>query len=290
MRVSVVVAAFAGDARLRSCLESLGSQREDAEVVVAAALEPAALEPLRQGHAWAEFVAAPPGTSVFRLRALALARARGSTALLLEDHCDVPTGWVRALAAATGTARAFAGGAVESGPAPSLAAWALYLVEYGALMPPVKDPGRALLAVNAAYPRAALEACRAVWQDGFHDNEVHDALRAAGHEPRLVPGATVRSHLHLPFARAAVHLFEGGRRFGVYRRRGWTAAERALRVLAAPLVPGLLLLRLALRLADRRPRALPRLVLALPYLAGLLGAWSLGELLGHLAPIRGEDA
>jgi hypothetical protein len=63
--------------------------------------------------------------------------------------------------------------------------------------------------------------------------------------------------------------------------------QRLLRVLAAPVVPAVLIARLAGRVAARRPRLLPRLVLALPYLLCLVGSWSAGELTGHLGPSPG---
>jgi Glycosyltransferase like family 2 len=282
VRLSVVVASFSGEASLRSCLDSLGTEHGGAEVIVSAALDPEAMDALARHYPGAQLVPAPAGTSVFALRARGLARATGDVAALVEDHCVAGPGWLRALADVAGDA-AFAGGAVESGPVSSLADWALYLVEYGALMPPVAG-GEALLAVNAAYPRRALEACRPVWEGGFHDNEVHDALRARGHRPLVVAGATVRSHLRLTLDRAMAHLFQGGRRFGAYRRARSRARERGLRLLAAPLVPFVLLARLAGRVARRRPRALPRLAVALPWVVCLLAAWSAGELAGQVAP------
>jgi hypothetical protein len=287
VRVSVVVASFSGEEALRSCLDSLESQHGDAEVIVSAALEPATMERLRQRYTWAQLQPAPPAATVFQLRTLGLDRAHAAVAVLLEDHCVVPAGWLGALVSSVVVAMegdgGLAGGAVESGLPSSLAGFALYLVEYGALMPPLPD-ARAILAVNAAYDRSALEACRPVWADGFHESEVHDALRAAGHVPRLAAEATVRSHLRMPLARALAHLFRGGARFGAYRQRRWSTAERVLRILAAPLVPPVLVARMLGRLLRRRPRALARFVLALPYVLCLVTAWSAGELTGHVRP------
>jgi hypothetical protein len=289
VRLSVVVASFSGEAALRSCLDSLGTEHEAAEVIVSAALDPMAMDALARHHPEACLVPAPAGTDVFRLRALGLARATGDVAALVEDHCVAGPGWLSALAGAAGDGPVFAGGAVESAAGSSLWQWALYLVEYGALMPPVAG-GRALLAVNAAYPRRALEACRGVWETGFHDNEVHDALRGRGHRPVVANGATVRSHLRLSPARALAHLFRGGRRFGAYRGARAGAGERVLRAAAAPLVPFVLLARLTARLARRRPHALPRLVLALPSVALMLAAWSAGELAGQATGTGGGQA
>jgi hypothetical protein len=277
VRASVVVASFSGEDALRSCLDSLERQHGDAEVIVSAAAQPEALARLRSSHAWAEFVPAAPAATVFQLRARGLAHAQGKVAVLLEDHCRVDVGWLEALVGAVEREGGFAGGPVEPGGHPSLAEVALSLVEYGALMPPVADAS-AILAVNAAYDRRALESCAAVWADGFHDNEVHDALR---------PGATVRSHLRWTMPRALAHQFHGGIRFGAYRRRRWTAAHRVARILASPIVPAVMVARLAGRLARRRPRALPRFLLALPFVTALLASWCAGEVAGSLRPPPG---
>jgi len=286
---SVVIAAFSGEGTLVACLAGLEAESAQAEVIVVGALEPALAGELRRRFPWAELLAAPAALDVFQLRALGVARAAGRIVVLLEDHCVVGTGWLAALrdAVEDGGTR-WAGGAVESGLSAQAPAWALYLVEYGALMPPLGGDGGSVLAVNAAYRRDVLESCRAVWEDGFHDNEVHDALRALGHEARIAsPAATVRSDLRLPLGRAAGHLFAGGRRFGAYRRRGWTRAERLARILAAPLVPALLIARIFGRVLARRPARLPRVVAALPHLACLVAAWSAGEWIGHLDPSPG---
>ena len=278
-----MVASFSGEAALRSCLDSLERQHGDAEVIVSAAAQTETLARLRSSYVWADFVPAPPAATVFQLRARGLARARGRVAVLLEDHCRVGEGWLEALVSSVEREGGFAGGPVETGDDLSLAEFALSLVEYGALMPRADDAG-AILAVNAAYDRRALESCAAVWAEGFHDNEVHDALRAAGQVPRLAAGATVRSHLRWPRSRALAHLFQEGVRFGAYRRRRWGSAHRVLRILAAPIVPAVVIARLAGRLAARRPRALPRFVLALPCVLGLVASWCAGELAGHLRP------
>jgi hypothetical protein len=249
-------------------------------------LAPATLETLRQRYPWAELVPAPPEATVFARRALGLARARGEVAVLLEDHCAVAPGWRDALLAPVAAGHALAGGPVESARPTSVRGWALYLVEYAGLLPPVSD-ARAVLAVNAAYDRAALESCRAVWADGFHEAEVHEALAAAGHRPRLSPGAVVHSSLDIPLRHAAAHLFRGGARFGAHRARRFGAGERALRILAAPLVPVVLMARIAGRVLRRRPRAATMTLLALPRACALVLAWSAGELAGHL-PRRAE--
>jgi hypothetical protein len=275
---SVVVPCTGGEEMLEGCLASLEPQRADAEVIAVGAWDAAARERLSRLFPWTTFVDAEGGTSVFVRRSQGLARAKGSRVLLLEDHCRPSSGWLQALAT---TAHATAVGPVASGSSRSLATFALYLVEYSALMPPLAEgPIAARLAVNASYRREALLSVAEVWREAFHDNEVHDALRAAGHAPHAVAEALVESRLELPLGAACAHLFSGGRRFGGYCDR------RALRVLAAPLLPFVLLGRILARVARRQPGSLPRALLSAPVILVLVTAWSLGEGLGALAPRR----
>src|SRR3970040_927316 len=114
--VSVVVASFSGEPALRRCLESLEPQTAEAEVIVAAEVEAAAVARLqarfprlvfvraaRGARVWAPLEArfprlvvggAPRRASVFRLRAMGLEQARGRLVALTEDHCTAAPGWL----------------------------------------------------------------------------------------------------------------------------------------------------------------------------------------------------
>ncbi len=275
--VSIVVPCTGGEEALEGCLASLEAERADAEVVAVGAWDAAARERLARRFPWATLVNTDEGTSVFARRSRGIDRSCGSRVVLLEDHCRPSSGWLRALTATTAEA---AVGPVDAAPG-SLARFALYLVEYSALLSPLPEgPSSALLAVNASYRREALLSVAEVWREAFYDNEVHDALRAAGHPLHALPSAVVETRLDLPFGAACAHLFSGGRRFGGYCDR------RALRFVGAPLLPFVLLGRILSRVAGRRPAWLPRTLLSAPLVLALLTAWSLGEGLGVLRPRR----
>ena len=279
---SIVVASTSGEAALHDCLESLEGERQGGDLVVAGAIDRDARQRLALRFPEVVWCDAPKGSSVFRLRALGLEAARGGIVALVEDHVRVHPGWTASLEAALGRG-GFAGGPVECGKAHSLRSFALYLVEYSALMPPLADgPCPGLLAVNAAYRRHALGEVAPTWHAGFYDNEVHDALAARGHLPRVAAAALASSTLDLSWRAAIGHLFAGGRRFGAYRRTRASRPARLLRLLSVPLVPLVLLVRILGRVRHRRPSWLGRTLLALPHLVVLLVAWGGGELLGAL--------
>jgi len=112
--VSVVIASCSGPDDLRLCLESVMPHAAEAEIIVAAPTS------FRAGPVVARFpgvilLEAPESTSVFRLRSLGLARARGRFVVLTEDHCVVAPDWLERLQAAHAEGRSVVGGPVDSG-------------------------------------------------------------------------------------------------------------------------------------------------------------------------------
>ena len=284
--VSVVIASCSGPEDLRLCLESMMPHAAEAEIIVAAPTSFGA-GPVVSRFPGVELLEAPEGTSVFRLRSLGLARARGPFVVLTEDHCVVAPDWLERLRAPRPEGRCVVGGPVDSG-LKGVRARALFLVEYAALLPGGKG-GRAVSGVNAGYDRRALEGCRLTWQDVFCENEVHDALAEAGHVPYREEGAWVRTRLRMSLREALRHLFEGGRRFGGYRRARSSRAFRLSFPFLAPALPGLLLGRILRAVVERRASWLPGFLAAAPEMTLLLCAWSAGELSGHLWPARKQE-
>jgi glycosyltransferase involved in cell wall biosynthesis len=282
--VSVVVASFSGEAALARCLESLEPQTAEAEVVVASDADDSAIARLRERFPRFRFLRAARGTTVFRLRAMGLEQASGRIVALTEDHCTVAPGWLHAVRAHHRSGHAVVGGPVENGLPDRAYDSALYLCEYAAHMPPLGDgPAPALSGVNVAYERRLLLGCRDVWAQAFYENEVHDALRAAGQGLQRSGTAVVTSHLSLPLREAAAHLFRGGRRYGRHRRARSSAAARLVLPVAALALPALLTWRVLRAVGARHPERLGITLRGLPYIVALSSAWSAGEALGYVA-------
>ncbi len=281
---SVVVASFSSEeSTLRRCLTSLEPQAGGVQVIVATACGAAATARLAARFAAFEFVEAAAGTSVFRLRSLGVARARGEIVLLTEDHCEFAEGWRAAHEAAHRAGHAVVGGPVENGAVARAYLWGLYLAEYAALMPPLPEGSASILAVNASYSREALRSCRPVWEDLFYEGEVHEALQKAGHRFFNTAAALVTSHFAVPLGPAMSHLFRGGHRYGLHRQAAGERLRGALLLLATPAIPLLLLLRVFRVVVARRPDRIPVLLCALPCLIPLVIAWSAGEASGYCA-------
>lgn len=279
MRLSVVVASFGGEEALRRCLESLAPQEQIGEIVVASA-DPSSAA-LAAGFRAARFTPAPAEASVFELRSRGVAAARGDHIALTEDHCVARPDWARALLEAHAAGHAVVGGPVDAGGGLGFCGRALHLCEYADHLPPLRDGAAgALSGVNVCYARPALARCRDVWAEAFYENEVHDALREAGVPLHRASRAIVAANLAFPLGDAMSHLRRGGLRFGLYRINRTPPGRRLLLRALAPLVPVVLLARLLRIVAFRRPSWLALALVALPYEACLLGAWSFGEMAG----------
>lgn len=276
-RLSVIVAAWSGKEALTRCLESVIPQVGTAEVIVAfRADDIAAL--LEKHFPEVRAVRGTAEASVFLLRSLGVAEARGRLIAMLEDHSIVCTGWAEAMLAAHVAGKMICGGPIENDGDCRSYEWALYFAEYGIYLPPMPAGEMSILSgANIAYDREMLLSCHEVWESVFYETDVNAALVGAGHKLYMLPEACVTSRLRLPLREAIQHLYSGGIHFGDFRKSKSGLFVRWLRLIAAPAVPVVLLLRIIRLTMMRQPARVFQIIRALPYLLLLLGAWSAGE-------------
>lgn len=213
-----------------------------------------------------------------QLWARGIGRARGEiVALTLASMAPVP-GWAAAVRDAMSDGIAGVGGAIE--PAPGLTAldWAVHLCRYSAYLLPFPSASVSTLpGDNAAYRRESIERWRPLWAGEFWETEVDAALVESGARLILTPAIVVRHARSAGFAGFCRNRFLHGIRSGQARRKTASRFTTAVRILGAPLVPFVLLTRIARRAA---PRYLRPLVASLPFLLPFLAAWALGEAVG----------
>ncbi len=281
--ISLVVASFSDAETLARCLESIAKQEQEAEVIVVSNTSAKAHADVMQRFPSCRFIHAARNADVFHLRTMGALRARGRIVVFTEDHCVAGTGWLSALRKAYQQGRKIVGGSVDSGLTKGSFDWSLYLCEYARYMPSRADGATSSLSgVNVAYDRELLDSCCDIWQPAMYENELHDALRGAGHQLRFVNTAQVCSGLAMTLRQAVVHLFTGGLHFGTYRQSRSSPLRRLFWLAAVTAVPMLLMQRIVGQVAVRQPERLVHLTWALPYLVLLVGSWSLGEAVGHV--------
>ena len=280
--LSITIASWSGEAALTRCLDSVMPQAGDAEVIVAYRGVTDLAGILGGRYPTVRFIGGAADASVFVLRTLAALPAKGKIMAMLEDHAAVGPGWVQSLAASRAKGWKVFGGPIDNGAPASAYEWALYFVEYGIYLPPMRAGETNILSgVNIAYDRRLLQSCEAIWAKVFYETDVNAALARAGHRLYMIPEAAVSSRLRMKFGEAMDHLYTGGKHFGQFRKFHSTTLKRALLVLISPLVPLVLLWRIIRLTLARQPGRWLALILGLPALLLLLGAWCAGEAVGY---------
>lgn len=291
-RLSVVVASQDAGPTIEACLRAIADDVRaagiDAEILVVDASRDGSAERGAAVLPGARIVHRPPASLVPELWSAGVAAARGSAVALTTAHCVPAAGWTRALLAALADGYGAVGGAIDCAPAASLLDRAIYYTRYSAYLRPFPAADAAdLPADNAAYDAAALRRFPAYVEGPFWEPFLHADMRREGIRLRVDPAAVVTYvHSH-GIARFVAQRFAHGWHFGAMRARGESAALSLARAAAFPLIPFLLLARVARRVWTRPAHRLPFLC-ALPLVTLFLGTFAAGECsAAFVAALRG---
>lgn len=249
------------------------------------------------GPSWAEPVAsrdlvvsqiAAPVDSLVPVRwGLGLAAARGDVVAFTTDRCAVRPGWARAALDGVNRGAAAVGGPIVPGAELTRTDRAIFQLRFGALP---RSPGGCIAvpdvaADNAAYDRAILLRVGQSWTAGFWEVEANRRLRASRYSLLFCPEMEAEFTGGEPLWPLAAQRFVHGRHAGAWRT-ATRARARWQVVVAAPLVPPLLLAR-ALQRSRARGQPLAPLLGIAPEFLVLATAWAAGELVGAARPPHG---
>src|SRR5262249_23537107 len=131
----------------------------------------------------------------------------------------------------------------------------------------------------AVYRRECLDQLASLWEAGFWEVEVHEAIRASGQQTIMADSAVGIHHGEGRFFDLIRERYRHARRYGARRAGPFGAAQELPRIAAVPMVPAVLLVRIVCALHARRAPLRPWLPV-LPFLLPLLMAWSWGEARG----------
>jgi hypothetical protein len=295
---SDTVSPRADVSHLEKCLDAL-SRQQDApatEIIVPHHQEVDGIEELSRRYPAVLFFPVPDASIAHRsgggrehhdvLRTHGLKTATGEVIALLEDYARPDPDWSAKIVAAHRRPWAAVGGAIENGIDRPLN-WAVYFCDFGKYQNPL-PPGPTPFAsdINIAYKRAALEGIRPIWSESYREPVVNGALIDRGEGLVLDPKIVVRHYRSdLDFSFALRERFIWGRSYAFARSLMISDAQRYLYAALTPVLPALLLARMA-RTAWTRGRHFPAFLRALPHLLPLLMCWSAGEMIGYLAPQR----
>jgi hypothetical protein len=278
---------------LGGCLEALSQQLEapPIEVIVPCHVRVNGLEALRTRFPQVNFLPVPGLTMADNgggrehhdvLRARGLAAARGDLIALLEDHARPDSKWCANIAAAHRAPYAAIGGAIENG-IDRVLNWAVYYCDFGKYQNPLPSGESSFASdANVSYKRAALESVHPLWVESFREVVVNGTLISQGQKVALRPDIIVYQHRSdLRLTDALRERFIWGRSYAAMRSELLNDSRRLLYAVLSPLLPGIMLLRLAVT-AWKRRRYFGKFVGAAPVITLLLTSWSLGEGMGYL--------
>jgi hypothetical protein len=225
-----------------------------------------------------------PGESVFSLRSLAMAQARGQIVAVTEDHCTVMPGWCeRILKAHVDHPEAAAiGGVVENGATTRLIDWSNFLIVFGPFTQPIENgPQQAIsLQANISYKRGVIP--QASSKLGVMEFLFNRRLRARG-EILVADDRLVVSHNQTWgfWGTFAAH-FHNGRGIAGFRLEHMSWAERLLRLGGCAILP-LYLLWVTVGPVIRKRRLLKPALASLPLSALVVTCHAVGEFVGYIA-------
>jgi len=283
--VSVVVASKVGEPFIGMCLDSLRAEAEGlgAEVVVVAHGKPGYAADLRTRYPWVRVVESGDVSQVPAMRRIGVEASSGDLVAVIEEHCSAHKDWLRtAIAALDGTDLAAVGGPVVDYDYERVRDWVVYFLEYNGSMPPAPDGETAdLNDANIVYRRPVLTEHIALLDDGYWPMHLHPALVAEGIRMRSVPGMVVHHRGPFDFGYYLGQRFLFSRAFAGVRARSQPLSRRLAYLVMAPLIPVLLLARMAMRVWQKRCR-IGKFVQSIPLLIPALIVMVTGEWLGIL--------
>ena len=275
--LSVVLVWRDPDERIIESLRSLIDpvQALDGEVIVVSGRFDRETESARTAISGARWIEIEAPVTEQRAWEAGFAVARCPIVAFAQARCRYEPGWAEAvLSAEIGPGRV-AAGPVSPAPALGLRALASYLCDYGAFADPEGRGGGAVASNNLAFHRSDLARIadgRGLWKPRLMGSENLKPIWMTGMRAEVRPPESILA--------AALARYRRGRAFAAFRASRWPRIGAILAGCGCPILPILLMARLV---ADRYLRRhYPRAFGAgAPWIAGLLTAWSIGEMVGY---------
>jgi len=285
--LSVVIASVDASKGFQECVESIRAAVGglDAELlIVDSSADAHRREQLALSGA-SQVIQAGPGALVPELWARGISASRGRAIALTTVQCRVPVSWAAALLGGLEQCAAGAASTLDLARDATTRDRAIFYLRYADFL---QYRGKrvtgvhAIPADNAVYDGAEARQYVGSVTGGFWEVDFHRHVT-----PRLgllgfVPGAEVSFSGSPPLRKLLSHRFRHGAHSGAWRARVGARPRWAI-VVAAPLVPLLVLARVVRRVArDRRHRE--ALASALGPFLMLAAAWAVGEAWGAARP------
>lgn len=280
--LSVIVGCLDAAGTLRECLAALdvACRGIETEILVVDASTDESARIARESFPSVRVLPLPAGTLVPALWGAGVREARGRVIAFTIAQCTVEPGWARALLDGLRSGAVGAGGRLAVRPGTSATGRATFYLRYSAWLSVPDGPVPEIAGDNAAYDVSALRRVRDSESAPFWEVEAHARFRQLGLGLVIQPGATAWFTDDTSLPTMAARRFAHGRHSGSFRVRSGIRTRWQM-VLGAPLVPGVLLVRVARRVLRARGH-LPGFASSLGAFMVLAVAWAAGEAIGGL--------
>jgi glycosyltransferase involved in cell wall biosynthesis len=282
--VSVVIASIVGPPFIDECLDSLESQAKglSAEVIVVACGAAEFAARIASDFPWVRVIHRAERETVPDLRRHGVEAASGDLIAIIEEHCVAAPDWLeQAVQARMSGDFGVVGGPVAPSAYARLRDWVVYFCEYNNYLPPWQEGGaHDLGSANIAYSRAVLLKYKDRLGVGYWEAGLHPLLWTDGVKFHAAADMVVYHRGPFNYGYYLQQRYWFSRAFAGARRL--PLSRRAAYLLASPLVPLLLLARMALRVS-RAHCHLDKFILSLPLLIPVLLVYVAGEFVGYLA-------
>ncbi|HET9799366.1 MAG TPA: glycosyltransferase, partial [Gemmatimonadaceae bacterium] len=278
--LTVIVGSRDATSTLRECIAALVATCAgiDAEILLVEATDPDTAKRSADGIPSVRVIAMSEGSLVPALWGRGLREARGRVVAFTIGQCVVSQGWAGALLAGLRAGAVGVGGPLELRRGSSATARATFYLRYSAWLSMPSGQALEIAGDNAAYDHAALREVRSEADESFWEVEAHARLRALGRTLEVSPHAVAWFTDSTGLAEMAARRFAHGRHSGAFRVRNGVRPRWQV-VVGAPLVPLVLLARVARRVA-RAPGHASGFLSSLGAFLVLASAWAAGEAVG----------
>lgn len=284
-KISVIIASKVGAPFIDQCLDSIEAEVTllGAEAIVVTPRPESYVRRIEQKYPWVRVIRETEVSGVPALRRRGVDAASGDYVAIIEEHCSAAPDWLRQMLAAFERGPyAAVGGAITDYGYDRLRDWVVYFIEYNASLPPVAaGETRNLNDANIAYPRALLLEHRSLLDDGYWPMALHPALEARGLRFLSVPEMVVHHRGPFNFLYYLHQRFLFSRAFAGVRARKQSPARRLAYLVAAPIVPVMLLARIT-RTVFAKGLRVPEYIRTLPLIVPAVTVLVAGEWIGCL--------
>ena len=283
-KISVVAVSVDGLPLIDECVRALENQRGDfdAEIIVVSCCNDSTAEHIKKNFPCVKLLQLSERLSIPELRAIGISHATGDIIAITEDRCIAQENWFEEIIKAHKLGYEAVGGAIENGGIHRIVDWAVYLCEYSHMMLPIpygevnSIPGN-----NASYKREILDKVDESIKRNYWEFFLHEEMRKLGVKFLSVPTIVVRKKKEFGFLYFLTQRFHYSRSFAGMRRSNIPVPKRLLHALFSPLLPFLMIRRIAKQVFQKR-RYRKEFLLSLPLLAVFLVSYAFGEFTGYL--------